>query len=84
MPYKLISLVFLLFIFITNKAYSESEFLLPAKKPSIFKKFDNKINDSINTSLPQAKPKIKIEIKVETPALENKNINNQLKKKKII
>ena len=40
MPYKLISLVFLLFFLIINKAYSENEFILPAKKPSIFKKID--------------------------------------------
>ena len=56
MPYKLISLVFLLFIFITNKAYSESEFLLPAKKPSIFKKIENNENINIDKNLPQSKP----------------------------
>ena len=42
MPYKLISLVFLLFILIINKVYSENEFLLPVKKPSIFKKIESK------------------------------------------
>ena len=56
MPYKLISLVFLLFIFIINKAYSENEFLLPAKKPSIFKKIENNENIIVNKSLPQPKP----------------------------
>ena len=44
MPYKLISLVFLLFFLITNKAYSENEFILPVKKPSIFWNFNNPIN----------------------------------------
>ena len=52
MPYKLISLVFLLIFLIINKAYAENEFLLPVKKPSIFKKFEN----DINKNLPQSKP----------------------------
>ena len=60
MPYKLISLVFLLFIFITNKAYSENEFLFPAKKPSIFKKIETKITQNRNQNLPQSKPIIKV------------------------
>ena len=42
MPYKLISLVFLLFFLIINNAYSESDFILPLKKPSIFKKIEKK------------------------------------------
>jgi len=56
MPYKLISLVFLLFFLFINKAYSINEFVLPVKKPSIFKKIDNKINQNINKNLPQSKP----------------------------
>ena len=51
MPYKLISLVFLLFFLLINKAYSENEFILPVKKPSIFKKITAQINDN----LPQKK-----------------------------
>ena len=47
MPYKLISLVFLLTFLIINKAYSENEFLLPAKKPSIFKKIEKNITTKI-------------------------------------
>ena len=62
MPYKLISLVFLLFISIINKAYSENEFLLPAKKPSIFKKNDTNVKESVNKNLPQPKPLIKKKI----------------------
>jgi soluble lytic murein transglycosylase len=58
MPYKLISLVFLLFFLIFNNAYSENEFILPVKKPSIFKKIDNKITENLNINLPQPKPKI--------------------------
>ena len=45
MPYKLISLVFLLFFLIFNNAYSENEFILSVKKHSIFKKIDNKITE---------------------------------------
>ena len=56
MPYKLISLVFLLFFLFINKAYSINEFVLPVKKPPIFKKIDNKINQNINKNLPQSKP----------------------------
>ena len=56
MPYKLISLVFLLFISIINNTYSENEFLFPVKKPSIFKKIESKITVKENKNLPQRKP----------------------------
>ena len=56
MPYKLISLVFLLFFIIINKAYSGDEFILPVKKPSIFKQIEKNINLKTTTNLPQKKP----------------------------
>ena len=56
MPYKLISLVFLLFFLIINKAYSENEFILPLKKPSIFKKIEKNITTETINNLPQKKP----------------------------
>ena len=56
MPYKLISLVFLLFFSILSKAYSEGDFLLPVKKPSIFKSIETKINENANKNLPKSKP----------------------------
>ena len=56
MPYKLISLVFLLSILIINKAYAENEFILPVKKPSIFKKIEKNVNLEIQNNLPQKKP----------------------------
>ena len=56
MPYKLISLVFLLIFLIINKAYSENEFILPLKKPSIFKKFNKDVTDNKGNILPQSKP----------------------------
>ena len=40
---KLISLVFLLLFLNINIVYSETNFLLPQKKPSIFKKFEKQI-----------------------------------------
>ncbi|MDC0903648.1 lytic transglycosylase domain-containing protein [Pelagibacteraceae bacterium] len=44
-----------------NSVYSESEFLYPVKKPSIFKKIENKlVNDKI-INLPQSKPRIQAE-----------------------
>ena len=58
MPYKLISLVFLLIFLIINKVYSENEFILPVKKPSIFKNFDKKNSKNVDNNLPQKKPVI--------------------------
>ena len=57
---RLISLVFLLIFFIISKAYSNNDFILPAKKPSIFKKVDKIDIESKNLELPQKKPKIEI------------------------
>ena len=71
MPIKLISLAFLLFILFINKVYSENEFLLPVKKPSIFKQIEKKIIVSTESSnLPQKKPK-----------LESSKINKEIEKK---
>ncbi|MDA9624845.1 lytic transglycosylase domain-containing protein [Candidatus Pelagibacter bacterium] len=56
MPYKLISLVFLSFFLIFNKVYSETEFIFPVEKPSIFKKIKNTSVENTNKDLPQAKP----------------------------
>ena len=59
MPNRLISLVFLFTFLIINKAYTENEFILPVKKPSIFQNF-NKVTDSKKeVNLPQKKPTIK-------------------------
>ena len=56
---KLISLVFLLLIFNIKTAFSETDFLLPKQKPSIFKNFQKKIDNKTSANLPVAKPKIK-------------------------
>ena len=76
MPYKLISLVFLLTFFIINKAYSENEFILPVKKPSIFKKIENKVSTQKIRDLPQKKPTIKSE-KPKKIVVDSKKQNNQ-------
>ena len=53
---RLISLVFLLSFFKISVAYSETNFLLPQKKPSIFKKSEKQIQESISKNLPVPKP----------------------------
>ena len=67
---RLISLVFLLSFFNVNIVYSETDFLLPQQKPSIFKKTEKQIREAIEKSLPVSKPKIEkekneIEVKKE-------------------
>ena len=80
MPYKLISLVFLLSFLIINKAYSENDFILPLKKPSVFKKIDYNFDIKKTSDLPQKKPIIKeakpdkIIVKEEKNILTTKNI----------
>ena len=59
---RLISLVFLLSFLNINIAYSETEFLFPQKKPSIFKKNKEQIQENISQNLPVPKPKIKEKI----------------------
>ena len=53
---RLISLVFLLSFLKISIVYSETDFLLPQKKPSIFKKSEKQIQESINKNLPAPKP----------------------------
>ena len=55
---RLISLVFLLTFLNINVVYSENNFLLPQKKPSIFKKSEKQINEVISKNLPIPKPRI--------------------------
>ena len=49
---RLISLVFLLSFLKISIVYSETDFLLPQKKPSIFKKSEKQINEVISKNLP--------------------------------
>ena len=84
MPYKLISLVFLLFFLIINKAYAENEFILPVKKPSIFKKIEKNINLQKKTSLPQKKPVLQPKTSGKKIVDEKKEINKKITTKKEI
>ena len=55
---RLISLVFLLTFFNIEDVHSDADFLLPEKKPSIFKKTEKQIQDSVSKNLPVPKPKL--------------------------
>ena len=87
MPYKLISLVFLLFILIINKSYSKDEFILPAKKPSIFKKIEKVDSLTEITNLPQKKPIIETaeteKINIKKEELKTKKKTTNIEKKEV-
>ena len=72
---RLISLVFLLTISNIGVVYSENSFLLPQKKPSIFKKTEKEIKKSVNQNLPVPKPtlKQKVEVKPKPPKKQDLN-----------
>ena len=82
MPYKLISLVFLLFFLIINKAYSENEFILPVKKPSIFKKIEKNITSKTTDNLPQKKPTLQSANPEQNIAKEKKRTKEKNNNKK--
>ena len=84
MPYKLISLVFLSIILIVNKAYSENEFILPVKKPSVFKKIEKSITSKITNELPQKKPILQSTVTKQKPVEEKKEIKEKKIEKEII
>ena len=78
MPYKLISLVFLLFFLIINKAYSENEFIFPVKKPSIFKQIEKNIKLKTTTNLPQKKPILQSDTSEQNIIKEKKEIKKKI------
>jgi len=69
---KLISLVFLLSFLNINLAYSESSFLFPKEKPSIFKKSEKTLKETFNNNLPVPKPRAqeKTQKKISEPKQE--------------
>ena len=79
---KLISLVFLLLFLNINIAYSEGNFLLPLKKPSIFKKSEEQIKDSVRNDLPAPKPSIQKKEPESTKKVEKKESISEIKIKK--
>ena len=81
---RLISLVFLLSFLNINHIYSETDFLLPQKKPSIFKKTNKELQSSINKNLPVPKPRLeKKDEKITKKAEEKKSSLSQTKDKEI-
>ncbi len=84
---KLISLVFLLTFLNITIVYSQTNFLLPQKKPSIFKKVDKQINNNINKNLPVPKPTLKKKEEVKSEKVktkEQKKISETKKVEKIV
>ena len=69
---RLISLVFLLSFLKISIVYSETDFLLPQKKPSIFKKSEKQIQESINKNLPAPKPLLEKEGETKLTVVEQK------------
>ena len=78
---RLISLVFLLSILKISIVYSETDFLLPQKKPSIFKKSEKQIQESINKNLPVPKPLLDKKSEIKPAIVEQKK--EAAKKKEI-
>jgi soluble lytic murein transglycosylase len=75
---RLISLVILLSFLNINIVHSETNFLLPQKKPSIFKKTQKQIQIDINKNLPIPKPRLDAKTGVE---IEKKEEAEPLPKK---
>ena len=69
---RLISLVFLLSFLKISLVYSETDFLLPQKKPSIFKKTENQVQKSINKDLPVPKPLLEKKGEIKQSTAEQK------------
>jgi len=89
---KLISLAILTFFLLIGQSYSETQFLYPKKKPSIFKPIDKTGEQKIQSNLPQKKPIIQNNETQEKQVLKKEKViknseflhplkNNYLKKK---
>ena len=81
MTYKLISLVFLLFFLIINKGYCDDGFVLPLKKPSIFKNIEKNISLKKSDDLPQKKPILKSSESEKKSIKEKKEVKKLVTKK---
>ena len=76
---RLISLVFLLSFFKISVAYSETNFLLPQKKPSIFKKSEKQVQESISKNLPVPKPLLEKKGEIKPNVTEQKKESSEQK-----
>jgi len=77
---KLISLVILTFFLLIGHSYSETQFLYPKKKPSIFKPIDKTNEQKIQSNIPQKKPLIQNDKPQENQVLKKEKI---IEKKKV-
>ena len=77
MTNKLISLVIIIFFLSIGHTYSDSLFLLPKEKPSIFKKLNKNSGKTFSSNLPQKKPSVdsKEDVKKEVEIKEKNEIN---------
>ncbi len=71
---KLISLAILTFFLLIGHSYSETQFLYPKKKPSIFKPIDKTSEKKIQSNLPQRKPIIQNDKTQEKQVLKKEKI----------
>ena len=71
---KLISLALLTFFLLIGYSYSETQFLYPKKKPSIFKPIDKTGEQKFQTNLPQKKPKIQNDSPQEKQVLKKEKL----------
>ena len=76
---RLISLVFLLSFLKISIVYAETDFLLPQKKPSIFKKSEKQIQESINKNLPVPKPLMEKKVESKPAVVEQKKDSSKKK-----
>ena len=84
MTNKLISLVLITFFLLISHGYTESQFLFPKKKPSVFSKIERNIQQDNLKNLPQQKPIIKEEqTKNDNTSKEVENVKKieELKKR---
>ena len=80
---KLISLVIITFFLLISYSFSENQFLLPKKKPSIFTESKRIIDQGSLKNLPQQKPVLQGEkIKKNDNKQEKKEVKKILKSKK--
>ena len=71
---KLISLAILTFFLLIGHSYSETQFLYPKKKPSIFKPIDKTSEQKIQSNLPQKKPIIQNDKAQEKQVLKKEKL----------
>tara|TARA_B100000963_G_scaffold357322_1_gene379227 strand:+ start:3433 stop:5691 length:2259 start_codon:yes stop_codon:yes gene_type:complete len=78
---KLISLAILTFFLLIGHSYSETEFIYPKKKPSIFKEKINTVNQQVQKNLPQKKPIIKSDKRAPKKEIKDEKISKIIETK---